>query len=101
MTKREQSIEETSLEAHVRICSERYKNLDERLNERYASLDYKLDVVDAKFANLEKKIGDLCLAVETVKLGINSDKNRGFVYIIGLLLAILGFFLVKYFNHQI
>ena len=80
------NIEETSLEAHVRICQERYE-----------SLDYKLDQVDRKFAAVEQKLENLCHSIEAIKNDMNSDKNRGFLYVIGLLLTVLGFFLAKYF----
>lgn len=79
------NIEETSLEAHVRICQERYE-----------SLDYKLDVVDSKFASIEEKIENLCASIEAIKSGINSDKNHGFVWIIGTLITIIGFLLAKF-----
>lgn len=80
------NIEETSLEAHVKICNERYQNLD-----------YKLDVVDRKFASVDSKLEKLCHSIEAMKTDINGDKNRGFLYIIGLLLTVLGFFLAKFF----
>lgn len=79
-------IEETSLEAHVKICQERYE-----------ALDYKLDQVDRKFTSVEQKIENLCHSIEAIKTDINSSKNNGFLYIIGLLLTVLGFFLAKYF----
>lgn len=80
-------IEETSLEAHVKICKERYEQLD-----------YKLDQVDRKFEKVEQKLENLCQHIETIKNGLNSDKNQGFLYIIGLLLTVLGFFLAKFFS---
>lgn len=79
------SIEETSLEAHVKICQERYE-----------SLDYKLDQVDRKFASIEEKIVSLCASIEAIKSDINSSKNNGFLYVIGLLLAVSGFLLAKF-----
>lgn len=80
------NIEETSLEAHVKICQERYE-----------ALDYKLDQVDRKFTNIEQKIENLCHSIEAIKTDMNSSKNNGFLYVIGLLLTVLGFFLAKYF----
>ena len=86
MTKQISDIEETSLEAHVRICQERYEQLD-----------YKLDQVDRKFVAIDEKLENLCKSIEAIKTGINDDKNTGFLYIIGLLLTVLGFFLARYF----
>lgn len=79
------NIEETSLEAHVRICQERYE-----------SLDYKLDQVDRKFASIEQKIVNLCASIEAIKTDINGTKINGSLYIIGLLLTGLGFLLAKF-----
>jgi hypothetical protein len=80
------NIEETNLEAHVRICQERYE-----------SLDYKLDQVDRKFQSIEARLASICLSLEALKTDLNGSKINGFTYIIGLLLAVLGYLLAKYF----
>jgi hypothetical protein len=80
------NIEETNLEAHVRICQERYE-----------SLDYKLDLVDLKFQSIEARLASICLSLEALKTDLNGSKIHGFTYIIGLLLAVLGYLLAKYF----
>jgi hypothetical protein len=79
------SIEETNLEAHVRICQERYE-----------SLDYKLDQVDLKFQSIEARLASICLSLEGLKTDLNSSKNNGFMYVIGLLLAVLGFVFARF-----
>lgn len=79
------NIEETSLEAHVRICQERYE-----------SLDYKLDQVDLKFESIESRLVSICSAIEALKTDLNGTKTRGFEWIIGLLLTVLGFLLAKF-----
>lgn len=78
-------IEETSLEAHVRICQERYE-----------ALDYKLDVVDKKFESIELRLASICLAIEALKTDINGTKFRGFEWFIGILLTVLGYLLAKF-----
>ncbi len=80
------NIEETNLEAHVRICQERYE-----------SLDYKLDQVDLKFQSIEARLASIYSAIEALKTDLNGSKIHGFTYIIGLLLAVLGYLLAKYF----
>lgn len=79
------NIEETNLEAHVRICQERYE-----------SLDYKLDQVDLKFQNIEARLASICTAIEALKTDSNSTKFRGFEWFTGTLLAILGYLLAKF-----
>jgi hypothetical protein len=79
------NIEETNLEAHVRICQERYE-----------SLDYKLDQVDLKFQSIEAKLISIVTTIEAIKTDINGTKNNGFVYIIGTLLAVLGFIFARF-----
>jgi hypothetical protein len=79
------NIEETNLEAHVRICQERYE-----------SLDYKLDQVDLKFQSIEARLASICLAIEALKTDSNETKFRGFEWIIGVLLTVLGYLLAKF-----
>jgi len=79
------NIEETNLEAHVRICQERYE-----------SLDYKLDQVDFKFQSIDQKLVSIVQTIDSIKTDINSSKNNGFVYIIGTLLAVLGFVFARF-----
>jgi hypothetical protein len=79
------NIEETNLEAHVRICQERYE-----------SLDYKLDQVDFKFQSIDQKLVSIVQTIDGIKTDINSSKNNGFVYIIGTLLAVLGFVFARF-----
>jgi predicted nucleic acid-binding Zn-ribbon protein len=79
------SIEETNLEAHVRICQQRYE-----------SLDYKLDQVDLKFQSIEAKLVSIVQTIEAIKNDINGTKNNGFMYVIGLLLGVLGFFFTRF-----
>lgn len=48
-------IEKKSLEAHVELCAERYKNLDE-----------KLDTVEESVSEIERKMESKMAAVEAV-----------------------------------
>jgi len=48
-------IEKKSLEAHVELCAERYKNLDD-----------KLDTVEKQVAGVERKLETKITAVENV-----------------------------------
>jgi predicted nucleic acid-binding Zn-ribbon protein len=79
------NIEETNLEAHVRICQERYE-----------SLDYKLDQVDLKFQSIDAKLVSIVTSIEALKTDLNGTKTRGFEWVIGLLLAILGFVFARF-----
>lgn len=84
-------IEKKSLEAHVELCAERYKNLDD-----------KLDTVEQRVSNVEKKLDIKMKAVEQVLdeikiMIVNMQNNRNKqliswgVGIISSLIATIGF----------
>lgn len=84
-------IEKKNLEAHVELCAERYKNLDN-----------KLDTVERRVTNVEKKLDMKMYAVETIldeikeMIGAMQQKRNNQliswgVGIITTLLSIIGF----------
>jgi len=84
-------IEKKNLEAHVELCAERYK-----------SLDSKLDSVDRRVTQVEKKLDMKMHAVETVLdeiksmiVSIQQKRNNQIISwgvgIITTLLSIIGF----------
>lgn len=78
-------IEKENLEAHVELCAERYKTMME-----------KLDVTGHKVTALEIVIGELRDMLGDMA---NSRNNQIIKYAgttIGTLLAIIGYFIVKF-----
>lgn len=84
-------IEKKSLEAHVELCAERYK-----------SLDNKLDSVDGRVSTVEKKLETKMSAVEATLdeikemiVSMRDDRNRQIIAwgggILTALLSIIGF----------
>jgi DNA anti-recombination protein RmuC len=82
-------IEKKSLEAHVELCAERYKALDER----FSNLGDRIDALDKK---LEEKIGSVSRMLEKIDndlTGANSSRDNRLigwgVSVIGLLVTAL------------
>lgn len=86
-------IEKKNLEAHVELCAERYK-----------SLDNKLDTVEQRVSGVEKKLELKMIAVETALVEIkdliakkqdqrNNQLIKWGIGIIGSLLSVCGFLL--------
>lgn len=84
-------IEKKSLEAHVELCAERYKNLDN-----------KLDSVESRVSDVEKKLDSKMNAVEAVLdeikemiTSMRDDRNRQIITwgmgVLSVLLSIIGF----------
>jgi len=84
-------IEKKSLEAHVELCAERYKNLDN-----------KLDNVENRVSDVEKKLDSKMHSVELVLdeikemiVSMRDDRNRQIIGwgigILSALLSIIGF----------
>ena len=65
-------IEKKSLEAHVELCAERYKNLDEKLQ------------------TLDSRLGKLETLIVEIKQAISSVPNESNKTIIGIGTTILG-----------
>ena len=80
-------IEKKSLEAHVELCAERYKNLDERLR----SLDERMD-------NIEKLIVDLKGCIATASASGSNESNKTIIAIgttiFGALIGVIGTLIV-------
>ena len=84
-------IEKKNLEAHVELCAERYKNLDN-----------KLDTVEKRVSDVEKKLDAKMNAVETIlddikKMIVSMQQKRDRqlinwgIGIISSLVGIIGF----------
>jgi predicted nuclease with TOPRIM domain len=55
-------IEKKSLEAHVELCAERYKNLDGKLNsldDRMSAIDGRMDKLEGHMLDIKDKIGNV------------------------------------------
>jgi len=78
-------IEKKSLEAHVELCAERYRYLEE-----------KLDLLDTRSNETNKMISDIKGMVQTVVNKRNDQIISWAVGIIGTLVASIGYLLVHY-----
>jgi hypothetical protein len=78
-------IEKKSLEAHVELCAERYRYLEE-----------KLDLLDTRSNETNKMISDIKGMVQTVVNKRNDQIINWAVGIIGTLVASIGYLLVHY-----
>jgi hypothetical protein len=82
-------IEKKSLEAHVELCAERYKSMDER----FSNLGDRIEALDNKF---EEKIGSVSRMLEKIDNDLtvaNSSRDNRLigwgVSIIGVLVTAL------------
>lgn len=78
-------IEKKSLEAHVELCAERYRSLDDRL-----------DAVNDRIAGVETIVREVHDMIQAMTEKRNDQLINWGLGIIGTLIAIIGFFLVKY-----
>jgi Glu-tRNA(Gln) amidotransferase subunit E-like FAD-binding protein len=78
-------IEKKSLEAHVELCAERYRNLDDRL-----------DTVNEKIGGLEVIIREVHDMVHKMTEKRNDQIINWGVAIIGTLVGIVGWLVVSY-----
>lgn len=78
-------IEKKNLEAHVELCAERYRYLEE-----------KLEVVETKLSNLTSAVNDIRAMVHEMMNKRNDQVITWGVGIIGSLLAITGYLIVTY-----
>jgi hypothetical protein len=78
-------IEKKSLEAHVELCAERYRNLDERL-----------DTVNEKISGLETIIREVHDMVHKMTEKRNDQIINWGLAIIGTLVGTVGFLIFNY-----
>lgn len=76
MTAGPTDIEKINLEAHVELCAERYK-----------SLEQKIDIVDKRITDLEKHVIQIKEGINNKTSGINKQLLSILTTIIGVLLA--------------
>lgn len=78
-------LEKKSLEAHVDLCAQRYKFLEE-----------KLETVEGKFAGLERVIGEVHDMVAAMNDRRNDQVIGWGLGIIGTLIAAIGWLVTQY-----
>lgn len=78
-------IEKKSLEAHVELCAERYRSLDDRL-----------DAVNDRIAGVEVIVREVHDMIQSMTEKRNDQLINWGLGIIGTLTVIVGYFLVKY-----
>lgn len=79
------AAEETDLATHTRLC-----------HMRYLQIINKFDNVDRKFDKLETLILEVKEGVDNMKLSTRKDYLNISLYIIGLLITVVGFLVVRY-----
>lgn len=78
-------IEKKSLEAHVELCAERYRFLEE-----------KLETMDEKISSVCDKVNDLYGVVQTMAEKRNDQIINWGIGIIGTLVGLVGWLLAHY-----
>ena len=78
-------IEKKSLEAHVELCAERYRSLDDRL-----------DQVTEKMSNLERMVRTVHDMVHDMSARRNSQLINWGVGVIGALVGMIAWLVVNY-----
>jgi hypothetical protein len=78
-------IEKKSLEAHVELCAERYRSLDDRL-----------DAVNTRIGGVEAIVREVHDMIQNMAEKRNDQLINWGLGIIGTMTVIIGFFLVKY-----
>ena len=78
-------IEKKSLEAHVELCAERYRSLDDRL-----------DAVNTRIGGVETIVREVHDMIQSMSEKRNDQLINWGLGIIGTMTVIIGFFLVKY-----
>lgn len=78
-------IEKKSLEAHVELCAERYRSLDDRL-----------DAVTAKMSELQKIVKEVHDMVHDMAARRNDQLINWGIGIIGVLLGTVGWLISHY-----
>jgi DNA-binding transcriptional MerR regulator len=78
-------IEKKNLEAHVELCAERYRFLEE-----------KLEIVEGKISDLNKTVDNISDMMAQMMNKRNDQILNWGIGIIGTLLAVLGFVVVEF-----
>jgi chromosome segregation ATPase len=78
-------IEKKNLEAHVELCAERYRFLEE-----------KLETVETKISDVNRSVDELSVMIAQTMNKRNDQILNWGMGVIGTLLAILGFITVEY-----
>lgn len=78
-------IEKKSLEAHVELCAERYRSLDDRL-----------DTVNAKISSLESIVREVHDMIQNMAEKRNDQLMKWGVGIIGALVGVVGWLIAHY-----
>ena len=86
-------IEKKSLEAHVELCAERYKNLEDKLDSldrRVSDIEHK---IESKMSSIEEKMeskfGEIKKAISELQEKRNNQLIGWGVSIIGALISII------------
>ena len=79
------NIEKDNLEAHVELCAERYKAMED-----------KLDSVEEKVVQLETTVGEIKTMIVDMKDHRNNQLGRWGMSAIGALVAIIGWLIVQF-----
>lgn len=86
-------IEKKNLEAHVELCAERYKNLDNKLDtveERVSTIERKLEL---KMASVETALVEIKEMIVKTQDKRNNQLIRWGIGIISTLVSVVGFLL--------
>ena len=78
-------IENSSLEAHVSLCAERYKQFNDRL-----------DVVERRLNNIEYSLKELKELLIKEKTGLDGTFLKWATSIIAVLVTVCGYFITHY-----
>ena len=78
-------IEKKSLEAHVELCAERYRFLEE-----------KLEVVESKITEVTSAVSDIRDCVQDMNNKRNDQILNWGIGLIGILTSVIAFLLVRY-----
>jgi predicted nucleic acid-binding Zn-ribbon protein len=96
-------IEKKNLEAHVELCAERYKSLEDKLDnldQRVSAIEKK---IDSKMQMIETKVEDKFSEIKRTIIDLQEKRNTQIigwgVSIIGTLISILLTLLWKFVVH--
>ena len=78
-------IEKKNLEAHVELCAERYRFLEE-----------KLETVETKISDVNRAVDGISIMMNQMMNKRNDQILNWGMAVIGTLIAILGFVIVEY-----
>lgn len=78
-------IEKKSLEAHVELCAERYKSLEDRLDKVNDRIDHLDEKIDIKIGKMEATLEKIIVKLDTVQ----SERNKQLINWGGGTIAVL------------